>query len=33
MQHDCELDDLWTRFEIAEGYWIGHSRVANCQAF
>ena len=22
--HDCELDDLGTDFEIAEGYWIRH---------
>ena len=31
MQHDCELDDLWTRFEIAKGYGIRHVAEVNFQ--
>ena len=31
MSHNCKLDDLWTGFEIAEGYRIGHGPDANLQ--
>ena len=31
MQHDSKLDDLWTGFEVAKGYRIGHGWVANIQ--
>jgi len=33
IQHDCKLDYFRAGFEIAKGYRIGHSWVANCQAF
>jgi len=31
IQHNCELDDLRARFEIAEGYTIGHVAEVNFQ--
>ena len=31
MQHDCELDNLWTGFEVAEGYRIGQVTGVNFQ--
>ena len=30
IQHHRKLDDLWTGFEVAKGYRIGHSWVAKC---
>ena len=31
IQHDCKLDDLWTGFEVAERYRIGHVTEVNFQ--
>ena len=31
IQHNCELDDLRTGFEIAGRNFIGHSLIANCR--
>ena len=31
IQHNCKLDDLWTGFEVAEGYRIGHVTEVNFQ--
>ena len=29
IQHDCKLDDLWTGFEVAKVYRIGHVTEVN----
>ncbi len=31
MQHHRKLDDLWTSFEVAKGYRIGHVKEVNFQ--